>query len=65
MITVKTGAYNTDELEALYYAFEEAIITLQNHTSCADCARCKVRNACTDLNKTINFLSDKLSEPHK
>lgn len=61
MITVKTGAYNDTELEALYYAFEEAIITLQNHTSCADCATCKLRNACTDLNKTINFLANKLS----
>lgn len=62
MITVKTGAYNVEEISALYYAFEEAIITLQNHTSCTDCATCEVRNACKDLNKTINYLSDKLSE---
>lgn len=62
MITVKTGAYTTEDLIALYYALEEAIITLQNHSSCANCATCEVRNSCKDLSKTLNFLSDKLSE---
>lgn len=65
MITVKTGAYNVEEISALYYALEEAIITLQNHTTCADCATCEVRNACKDLNKTIDFLSDKLRKHGK
>ena len=62
MITVKTGAYKVEEISALYYALEEAIITLQNHTTCADCATCELRNACKDLNKTIDYLSDKLRE---
>lgn len=62
MITVKTGAYNVEEISALYYALEEAIITLQNHTTCADCATCELRNACKDLNSTIDYLGEKLSE---
>lgn len=65
MITVKTGAYSREDLIALYYALEEAIITLQNHTSCANCATCEVRNSCKDLNKTINYLSDEISTPRK
>lgn len=62
MITVRTGAYTTEDLVALYYALEEAIITLQNHATCLDCDRCEVRNACNDLNSTIDYLSEKLSE---
>lgn len=65
MITVKTGAYNREDIIALYYALEEAIITLQNHTSCADCATCEVRNACKDLNKTLNHLCDKINKLRK
>lgn len=65
MITVKTGAYSREDLSALYYALEEAIITIQTHTSCADCTTCNVRNACKDLNKTINYLGDELSTPRK
>lgn len=65
MITVKTGAYSREDLIALYYAFEEAIITLQSDTSCADCTTCKVRNACKDLNKAYDYLGDELSTPRK
>ena len=61
MITVKTGAYSREDLIALYYALEEAIITLQNHTSCANCATCEVRNACKDLGKTLNYLNDEIN----
>lgn len=65
MITVKTGAYSTEEITALASNIRVIADVVQSQV-CAnkdiDCPNCKYYHLCTDLTSTYNFLLNKARE---